>query len=71
MSMFLDQQDLVVLTGRVQRRLQVDWLRKSGIPFFVNAAGRPVVARVAIEGRVQGDATPAPAAVWQSNAARR
>ncbi|MDA8095302.1 MAG: DUF4224 domain-containing protein [Betaproteobacteria bacterium] len=56
--MFLTADDLATLTGikggakgktRCQR--QIDALRQMGIPFFVNAAGRPVVTRAAIEGR--------------------
>lgn len=49
-SVFLDEEDLAMLTGRKLRRLQIQWLRTSGIPFFVNAAGRPVVTRAAVEG---------------------
>lgn len=49
--MFLSDSDLRDLTGYVRRAKQVAQLRKMGIPFFVNAAGRPIVARATIEGR--------------------
>lgn len=49
--MFLDDKDLRDLTGYIHRSKQVAQLRKMGIPFFVNAAGRPIVARAIIEGR--------------------
>jgi hypothetical protein len=47
---FLSSQELVVLTGRKVKSKQVEALRRMGLPFFVNACGRPVVARSAIEG---------------------
>jgi len=57
-EVFLAPEDIATLTGiRVGRHgktrfeLQIAWLRKSGIPFWVNACGRPVVARAAVEGR--------------------
>lgn len=37
--------------GQTREELQVDWLRTSGIPFWTNARGRPVIARAAIDGR--------------------
>ncbi|WP_244144447.1 DUF4224 domain-containing protein [Paraburkholderia tropica] len=43
--------ELVVLTGRKVKSKQVESLRRMGVPFFVNACGRAVVARSAIEGR--------------------
>lgn len=48
--MFLSTNDLVELTGRKFRVKQIEALRCMGIPFFVNALGRPVVARSAVEG---------------------
>lgn len=55
---FLSSDEIAELTGiRMGRRgmtreeLQVEWLRTSGIPFWTNARGRPVIARAAIEGR--------------------
>ncbi|MFP3638092.1 DUF4224 domain-containing protein [Paraburkholderia sp. SIMBA_054] len=43
-----------ILTGRRGKRreeLQAEWLRSVGIPFWVNARGRPIIPRTAIEGR--------------------
>ena len=51
MSTFLSADDVRELTGRTNRKLQVDALRRMGIPFWINAIGRPVVPRTAIEGR--------------------
>lgn len=49
-GMFLSAEELVQLTGRKVRSKQIDMLRRMGIPFFVNALGRPVVARASVEG---------------------
>ncbi|MDR6381770.1 DUF4224 domain-containing protein [Paraburkholderia caribensis] len=66
---FLSPEEMAELTGvRTGRRgksreeLQIEWLRTSGIPFWTNARGRPVVARVAIEGR---PAAEQPKKKWQ------
>lgn len=48
--MFLTTEDLRILTGRARRADQVAALKRMGIPFWVNAAGIPIVARAAIEG---------------------
>ncbi|MBO7773439.1 DUF4224 domain-containing protein [Burkholderia pseudomallei] len=50
-DMFLSPIELVVLTGRKIKSKQIDALRRMGVPFLVNACGRAVVARSAIEGR--------------------
>lgn len=62
-SLFLDDADLVRLTGRPQKSRQIEWLRQNGIPFRVNATGHPVVTKAAIEGRQEQQA-PAPARGW-------
>ncbi|WP_175017231.1 DUF4224 domain-containing protein [Burkholderia aenigmatica] len=49
--MFLSSVELALLTGRKVKSKQVEALRRMGVPFFVNACGRAVVARSAIEGR--------------------
>ncbi|MDA0573251.1 MULTISPECIES: DUF4224 domain-containing protein [Burkholderia] len=49
--MFLSPLELALLTGRKVKSKQVEALRRMGVPFFVNACGRAVVARSAIEGR--------------------
>ena len=51
--MFLDDDELVTLTGRKAKRLQVEQLRIMMIPFHINALGKPVVARAAIIGMQQ------------------
>lgn len=55
-STFLTEEEVAELTGvRVGRRgllreqLQVAWLRTSGIPFWTNTRGRPIISRAAIE----------------------
>lgn len=50
-DMFLSPVELVVLTGRKVKSKQVEALRRMGVPFFINACGRAVVARAAIDGR--------------------
>jgi hypothetical protein len=49
--MFLTAAELATLTGYRQKGRQLARLRQMGIPFWTNAAGQPVVARAAIEGR--------------------
>lgn len=58
MSIFVDDDDLVVLTGCRNTRRQIDQLRSMGVPFRINAAGRPVVAIAAIEGGRNAPAQP-------------
>lgn len=60
MSVFLAPDEIAQLTGRKLKRLQVDALRKMGIPFYVNAIGKPVVTLAAVEGRKE----PPPKKVW-------
>ncbi|MBN4665394.1 DUF4224 domain-containing protein [Pandoraea nosoerga] len=67
---FLTEKEVAELTGiragrnkRSREELQVAWLRTAGIPFWANARGRPIVARVAIEGRARGEE--APKKKWQ------
>lgn len=50
-ALFLTDEELATLTGRKLKSLQIEWLRKSAIPFRVNATGHPVVTRGVIEGR--------------------
>nr|WP_281363675.1 DUF4224 domain-containing protein [Paraburkholderia ultramafica] len=44
--------------GKTREQRQVDWLRSSGIPFWTNARGIPIIARTAING-TQQDREPA------------
>lgn len=48
--MFLTQEEVSELTGRKVKSKQISALAKMGIPYFVNAAGRPIVSRAVIEG---------------------
>ena len=48
---FLEQNEICELTGRKLKGLQVAALKNMGIPFFINAIGRPVVPRTVIEGK--------------------
>ncbi len=57
---FLTPAELVELTGRKRAAHQVAMLRTQGIPCWVNAAGKPVVARAAIEGVQRRESAPAP-----------
>ncbi len=52
---FLTDSEIAQLTGLKRKTAQVNWLRQSGIPFRVNAAGRPVICRSALDG---GNRTP-------------
>lgn len=51
MRTFLDNSELLALTGRKMKSRQIDALRKMGIPFYVNATGHAVVTLTAVEGR--------------------
>lgn len=51
MSIFLEPDDVAILTGKKTKSGQVDALRRMGIAFFVNPSGRPVVPKSAVEGR--------------------
>jgi hypothetical protein len=64
-DLFLSTEELVLLTGRKMRAKQIDALRGMGIAFFVNALGRPVVARVAIEGKTDAVKHSVVRALWQ------
>lgn len=63
-TLFLNEDQLRELTGRKMRRLQIETLRVMGIPFRVNAAGRPVVCRSAVEG-TGPSYNPEPKSEWQ------
>lgn len=62
MAMFLTAEELAELTGRKIKSKQIEALRRMGLPFHVNAVGKPVVPASAIEGRKQ---PPPPKPVWQ------
>lgn len=48
-TMFLSKDEVRTLTGRIHREKQITQLRKMGVPFYLNAAGNPIVARAAIQ----------------------
>lgn len=50
-AVFLDGAELAELTGRKIKSKQIEALRKMGLPFFVNACGKPVVSRSVIDGK--------------------
>lgn len=62
--MFLTAEELHELTGYTQRARQIAQLRKMGVPFFVNAAGRPVVVKAALSGGDVTEASP-PKKTWE------
>lgn len=57
------------ISGRslTREQLQLNWLRQSGIPFFENARGRPIIARAVIEGAQTHRPTPQKTG-WQPKA---
>jgi hypothetical protein len=57
--LFLTVYEMVVLTGRRPHALQIEALSVMGVPFLVNALGRAVVTRAAVEARVLASALPA------------
>lgn len=66
--MFLTPDEIARLTGirggyrgKTREQRQIAQLRAQKVPFFVNAAGRPVVARAVIEGGAQ----PKEVASWE------
>lgn len=62
MGMFLTADELAELTGRKIKSKQIEALRRMGLPFHVNAVGKPVVSAAAIEGRKQVEQ---PKPTWQ------
>lgn len=65
-NMFLTQEELVELTGRKVKSKQIEALRRMGLPFWVNAVGKPVVSVAAIEGR-KADVPKKPEPSWEPN----
>lgn len=47
---FLTREEVKELTGAHSRQRQIDTLRLQRVPFFVNAAGWPVVTRSVLSG---------------------
>lgn len=49
MSIFLDQVDVALLTGKKTKSGQIARLRSMGLLFYVNATGHAVVPRSSVE----------------------
>ncbi|CAJ3314857.1 Uncharacterised protein [Burkholderia pseudomallei] len=69
-DLFLTPDEVAELTGigtgrngKSREELQVAWLRTSGIPFWTNARGRPIIARAFFTG-AKTEASPRPK--WKS-----
>lgn len=60
--LFLTETELRDLTGRKLKSRQVEALARMGVPYLLNAAGRPVVCRAHLEGRT--DPPPEPS-TWK------
>lgn len=65
MALFLTTDEIKELTGvrggkpgRTREQRQADCLRSMKIPFYLNAVGRPIVSRSAIEGTKTKEAAP-------------
>lgn len=55
---FMSEQQVDELTGILRGRcgkskhdMQCEWIKRQGIPFYINARGRPVVPLSALEGK--------------------
>jgi hypothetical protein len=59
---FLNEDQMVKLTGRRRKSRQIEWLKAEGIPFRVSATGHPSVTWSAANGQ-QRKAEPAKG--WQ------
>lgn len=79
MTTFLNAEEMAELTGiktgrringKTVRReqLQAEWLRSAGIPFYINARGRPIVVRENMTGK--SGASEQPRIAWQPRALR-
>lgn len=51
MKAFLDQEEIVCLTGYLRRADQIRWLERNKIPFIINAKGDPVVSSDVLNAR--------------------
>lgn len=60
MTIFLSEAELIELTGYRQPSKQRAHLKAQKIPFHINRAGHPRVARAALEGRTQAATRPEP-----------
>jgi hypothetical protein len=69
--LFLTPEELLDLTGRKLKHLQIEELKRMLIPFRVNALGKPVVTRAAVLGMKAAVAETAPKAGWTPRLASR
>lgn len=78
-SMFMTPAEVAELSGiRTGRRLgnrsmtreqlQADWLRSQGIPFYINARGRPMIIKAVLLGG--SSAPPQAKPAWQPRVVR-
>lgn len=51
LSAFLNQEEMICLTGYLRRADQIRWLERSKIPFIINAKGDPVVSSSVLNAR--------------------
>lgn len=58
MSLFLEEPEVVKLTGYVMPSFQLKYCAKHGIPARLNARGEVIIARVVIEGRGKAENDP-------------
>lgn len=58
MSTFLTSEEVAILTGRKAKQKQIEALRTMGLPFWVNAIGKPVIATAALAGRKEAPKQP-------------
>lgn len=68
MSLFLSDEDMEILTGRKHKNAQIKALIKMGIPFCINAAGKPIVTIEAMNGKIAA-IIPKRHTGWKSNKA--
>ncbi|MGQ5524964.1 DUF4224 domain-containing protein [Chitinimonas sp. PSY-7] len=73
--LFLTQDEMAELSGIKVGRLglsrdqrQINWLRTSGIPFVINAAGRPIVTVAALVGTEKREQ---PKSAWSPRALQK
>lgn len=45
MMEFLTNEEIEILTGKVKKTAQIDWLKKNGWQYVQNSCGAPVVGR--------------------------
>lgn len=70
--MFLTEEEVTELTGigagragRTKHELQASFLKSAGIPFILNARGRPVVSKSFFEAGRMATAAPVQKQTWQ------